>query len=118
MESESIKAFLFGMVKESGKSSEALPLPETPSMGDREHGGEADESGADEFPAQIEAVRGAWPDGTPMIAPDMPDWKSFCSGWYRDCFHCPYYDANPNSSPCALWEEAFPGVVRWYPPTC
>lgn len=70
----------------------------------------------DEFAAHVEQVRSAWPDGPPMIAQDMPDWSTFCSGWWRDCFECPYYDGNPNGSPCALWEAAFPRVVRWYPP--
>ena len=70
----------------------------------------------DEFAAQVEQVRSAWPDGPPMIAQDMPDWPTFCSGWWRDCFECPHYDGNQNGSPCALWEAAFPSVVRWYPP--
>ena len=123
MASESLKAFLFGMMKEAGKIGEPLPLPETPNTGDQEHGGEASDAmetprddGPYEFAAHVEAVRGAWPDGPPMIAPDMPDWSAFCVGWWRDCFHCPYYDGNPNGSPCTLWEAAFPGKVRWYPP--
>ena len=117
MASESLKAFLFGMMKEAGKIGEPLPLPETPSTGDQEHGGETGEPGPDEFAAHVEAVRGAWPDGPPMIAPDMPDWTAFCVGWWQDCFRCSYYDANPNGSPCTLWEAAFPGKVRWYPPS-
>ena len=122
MASESLKAFLFGMVKESGKSGEAVPLPEIPSTGDQKHGGGVvnaegtpEEAGPDEFAAHIEQVRSAWPDGPPMQCQDVPDWSAFCVGWWRDCFQCPYYDANPASSPCALWEAAFPGVVRWYP---
>ena len=122
MASESLKAFLFGMVKESGKSGEAVQLPEPPSTGDRERGGEVvnaeetpEEAGPDEFAAHIEQVRSAWPDGPPMQCQDVPDWSAFCVGWWRDCFQCPYYDANPASSPCALWEAAFPGAVRWYP---
>lgn len=117
MASESLKAFLFGMVKESGKNDKALPLPETPSTGDRGQSGEVEEPGPDEFAAHVAQVRGAWPDGPPMIAQDMPDWSAFCVGWWRECFNCPYYNGNPNGSPCALWEAAFPCVVRWYPPT-
>ena len=125
MDSESLKAFLFGMMNESGKNDKALPLPETPSTGDQEHGGTASDTmetprddGPDEFAAHVAQVRGAWPDGPPMIAPDMPDWSAFCVGWWQDCFRCPYYDGNPNGSPCTLWEAAFPCAVRWYPPTC
>lgn len=68
-----------------------------------------------EFTTHVEQVRSAWPDGPPMQCQDVPDWSAFCVGWWRDCFQCPYYDANPASSPCALLEVAFPGVVRWYP---
>lgn len=102
---------------------ELLPLPETPSTGDQEHGGAASDAmetprddGPDEFAAHVAQVRGAWPDGPPMIAQDMPDWRAFCAGYPDVCGQCPYYDANPSGSPCALWEAAFPCKVRWYPP--
>ena len=76
-----------------------------------------DEAGPDEFAAHVEQVRSAWPDGPPMIAQDMPDWRAFCAGYPDVCGQCPYYDGNPSGSPCALWEAAFPGVVTWYPLT-
>ena len=102
-----------------GLRVEPLLMPETPGAGDQEHGGEGVNgeftARPDEFAAHIEQVRSAWPDGPPMQCQDVPDWSAFCVGWWRDCFQCPYYDANPASYPCALWEAAFPGVVRWYP---
>ena len=115
---------LCGYSNRTGKSEEVrggepLLMPETPGAGDQEHGGEVVNgeftARPDEFAAHIEQVRSAWPDGPPMQCQDMPDWSAFCVGWWRDCFQCPYYDANPASSPCALWEAAFPGAVRWYP---
>lgn len=121
MASESLKAFLFGMVKESGKGGEAIPLPETPSTGDQEHGGEASDAmetprddGPDEFAAHVEAVRGAWPDGPPMIAQDMPDYYAFCSGYFELCDHCPHYVNSGTGLFCSMWEAVYPGRVMWH----
>lgn len=88
-------------------SSNASTLPECVALVE-------DEAGPDEFAAHVEQVRSAWPDGPPMIAQDMPDWRAFCAGYPDVCGQCPYYDGNPNGSPCALWEAAFPCVVTWY----
>lgn len=98
--------------KQSVRPSSAEPEPEEPG----EPSSDTISVDDDPLAADVALAREVWGDTPPMIAPDMPDWKAFCSGWYRDCFHCPYYDANPNSSPCALWEEAFPGVVTWHGP--
>lgn len=121
-----VKGWLLYGIKQAGETSATLPSAkphhftgneETQETGDQEHGGEAGEPGPDEFAAHVAQVRGAWPDGPPMVAQDMPDWSAFCVGWWQDCFRCPYYDGNPNGSPCTLWEAAFPGKVRWYPPS-
>lgn len=71
----------------------------------------------DTFAETVAVFREAFPDGPPMIAPDMPNWPVFCRGYYHGCFTCPYSDSNPNGSPCTIWEACFPGVVKWYPPT-
>lgn len=96
-----------GEGKGEARKAESLPMPEAQAEAD-----------PDEFAAHVEMVRRAWPDGPPLVAQDMPDWSAFCAGWWRDCFLCPCFDGSPNGSPCALWEAAFPGAVRWYPPTC
>lgn len=70
----------------------------------------------DTFAETVAAFREAFPDGPPMLCQDMPDWYKFCCGWYQSCDRCPYYDANPNGSPCTIWEACFPGAVKWYPP--
>lgn len=103
-----------GLLSELSGKGDKRAMPEPSSVGSSSS---EDEAGPDEFAAHVEQVRGAWPDGPPMIAQDMPDWRAFCAGYPDVCGQCPYYDANPNSSPCALWEAAFPSVVRWYPPT-
>ena len=140
MASESLKAFLFGMVKESGKNGEAIQLPETPSTGDQEHGGTAGGTGGNQSPIEergpqvvvarnepttrqeeaqdfpeLEAFRRASPKEPPMIAPGMPDYAAFCGGYWRECDHCPHYVNSGTGLFCSMWEAVYPGRVTWYP---
>lgn len=79
--------------------------------------GEVEAVGQDFFAETVAAFREAFKDGPPLLCESMPDWYKFCSGYYQKCLDCAFYDANPASSPCTIWEACFPGVVKWYPPS-
>ena len=43
----------------------------------------------------------------PMLAPFLPDYAAFCSGYYRSCEGCPEYQRG-RAMFCALWNRTYP----------
>ena len=68
--------------------------------------------------SELEAFRLASPKEPPMIAPGMPDYDQFCTGYTsRSCEHCPHYVNSGTGLFCSMWEAVYPGRVTWYPMT-
>lgn len=66
--------------------------------------------------SELEAFRRASPKEPPMIAPGMPDYDQFCTGYTsRSCEHCPHYVNSGTGLFCSMWEAVYPGRVTWYP---
>lgn len=67
-------------------------------------------------PSDLEVFRQFSPKEPPMIAPGMPDYDQFCTGYTaRSCEHCPHYVNSGTGLFCQMWEEVYPGRVTWYP---
>ena len=65
---------------------------------------------------ELELFRKHSPKEPPMIAPGMPDYDQFCTGYTsRSCEHCPHYVNSGTGLFCSMWEAVYPGRVTWYP---